>query len=116
MIVGLVRGKKAGIFGGFPFEQTTKEEPDRHRYWRIFMICSSVSIVVSGLVFLIAGARSAENVFEDVNDGVDVSAARVFVNLSIWNDVLFSRLTSDTWLWKWYAPYNHIVSNSNSYL
>ena len=89
MIVGLFRGKKSGIFGGFPFEQTTKEEPDRHRNWRIFMIGSSISIIVSGLVFLIAGARSAENVFEDVNDGVNVSTARIFVNLSVWNDVLF---------------------------
>ena len=37
------------------------------------MLTSSIVIVISGLVFLIAGANSVTQVFDDVKDGATVS-------------------------------------------
>ena len=73
LIIAKCLGPKAGVAGGYRLEQTTKELPKKHLYWRVFMLTSSIVIVISGLVFLIAGANSVTQVFDDVKDGASVS-------------------------------------------
>lgn len=61
-------GKRAGIAAGHPFIDNGGSTK-RHMRFRIFMITSSLLIAISGIVFLVRGARSIGNAYDDIRDG-----------------------------------------------
>lgn len=64
-------GRRAGIAAGHPFVENTytRETPRKHTAFRIFMLMSTITISISGIIFLVRGARSVGNVFDDIRDG-----------------------------------------------
>lgn len=64
-------GRRVGIAAGYPFVENSYigGTPRKHNVFRILMLLSTMSIAVSGIVFLIKGAQSVGNVFDDVFDG-----------------------------------------------
>lgn len=64
-------GRRAGIAAGHPFVENsyTRETPRKHTAFRIFMLMSTITISISGIIFLVKGAQSVGNVFDDIRDG-----------------------------------------------
>lgn len=95
LLITKLMGKRAGVASGNVLvEDLAFETPKKHTCLRLFMLSSSTIIVISGFVFLIAGARSVGQVFDDVNSGAAglSDVASVIVNAT--DDVI--QFGSDT--------------------
>ena len=68
-------GRRVGILAGHPFEEDSymRSTPGKHTGFRSFMLMSSLIISMCGIIFLVRGARSVTNVFDDIRDGAAVS-------------------------------------------
>jgi len=64
-------GRRAGIAAGHPFVENVEMgiTPRKHTRFRILMLLSTITISISGVIFLVRGARSVGNTFDDVRDG-----------------------------------------------
>lgn len=74
-------GKKAGIAAGHPFMDSGGNTKRPMRF-RIFMLISSLLVAISGVVFLVRGARSVGNAYDDIRDGSNglTNIAELIVN------------------------------------
>lgn len=65
-------GKRAGILAGHPFMEDRNihfSRSKKNTAFRMFLVFSCFTVSCSGVVFLIKGAHSVSDVFEDVRDG-----------------------------------------------
>jgi len=69
LIVCKILGRRVGILAGYPVDQENDEAKKRCGTGPILVSTASLIIACMGVMFLVKGAESAQNVFEDIYNG-----------------------------------------------